>query len=343
MPAAVDPPMAERRRADDADPSDATSARAAETDPDDPTDTAGAGGAGGALALLAGPWTGSVRVVGGGLGDLRHGLRDVVQAAPPGRANPDAHGAVLVPWPNRLDRGAYRFADVELQVPIDEPRLDNAIHGLGRNRTWDVVEHAASAATVRLVFGDDPGYPFSLEVTVAYRLDEAGLTVTTTARNTGTTSCPFGAGHHPYLSPGAGNIGGATVQIDADTVITTDDRLLPVGREPVVGTVFDLREPMQLGPRQIDQAFTDLRRDSAGRAWARLTGTDGRTVGLWVDEGYPVLQVYTADHARRPGQRRCALAVEPMTCPANALRTGDHLLLLAPGATTTARWGLTLT
>ena len=295
------------------------------------------------IVVSAGPWTATIRVLGGGLGDLRHGPRPVVEAAPPGEANPDAHGAVLVPWPNRLDHGRYSFDGTEHQVPIDEPRLDNAIHGLGRHRTWEVIHAEAAAATVRLLLGEDPGYPFPVEITVAYRLDDDGLAVTTTARNLGTTACPYGAGHHPYLAPGTAHIDGATVQIGADTLITTDDRQLPVGHQPVAGTACDLREPTLLGSRQIDHGFTDLHRDAEGRAWARLTGNDGRTVGLWVDQGYPVLQVYTADHAHLPEQRRSALAVEPMTCPANAFRTGDHLLMIPPGASTTARWGLTLT
>ena len=42
-----------------------------------------------------------------------------------------------------------------------------------------------------------PGYPFSLEVSIAYELGEEGLTVTTEARNIGPGECPFGAGQPP--------------------------------------------------------------------------------------------------------------------------------------------------
>jgi aldose 1-epimerase len=42
-----------------------------------------------------------------------------------------------------------------------------------------------------------------------------------------------------------------------------------------------------------------------------------------------------------PDVRRRSLAVEPMTCPPNAFRTGESLVRLEPGETHTARWGLT--
>ena len=38
--------------------------------------------------------------------------------------------------------------------------------------------------------------------------------------------------------------------------------------------------------------------------------------------------------------RRRSLAVEPMTCPPNALRTGEAVLVLEPGESTTSVWGI---
>jgi aldose 1-epimerase len=41
-----------------------------------------------------------------------------------------------------------------------------------------------------------------------------------------------------------------------------------------------------------------------------------------------------------PNQRRRGLAIEPMTCPPNALQSGEGVVRLAPGNTFTARWGI---
>jgi aldose 1-epimerase len=60
---------------------------------------------------------------------------------------------------------------------------------------------------------------------------------------------------------------------------------------------------------------------------------------LGVDKQWPWLQVYSGDTLPE-GQRRRSLAVEPMTCPANALATGTDLLVLEPSADWAGSWML---
>jgi aldose 1-epimerase len=62
-------------------------------------------------------------------------------------------------------------------------------------------------------------------------------------------------------------------------------------------------------------------------------------VGLWADEGYRWLQVFTGDPLG-PDMRRKAVAIEPMTCPPNAFVTADDLLVLEPGEKVTHNWGI---
>jgi aldose 1-epimerase len=50
--------------------------------------------------------------------------------------------------------------------------------------------------------------------------------------------------------------------------------------------------------------------------------------------------VYSGD-TLEPGERRTGLAVEPMTCPPNALRSGTDLVVLRPRARWTGSWGIT--
>jgi aldose 1-epimerase len=38
--------------------------------------------------------------------------------------------------------------------------------------------------------------------------------------------------------------------------------------------------------------------------------------------------------------KRRSIAVEPMTCPPNAFRTGEGVIVLEPGESTTGRWGI---
>ena len=48
--------------------------------------------------------------------------------------------------------------------------------------------------------------------------------------------------------------------------------------------------------------------------------------------------VFTGDPL--PDVSRRSLAVEPMTCPPNAFRTGEDLIQLEPGQSFTSSWGI---
>ena len=280
--------------------------------------------------------------VGGGVRTYAVGDRDVLDPYPLEARCDGAHGAVLVPWPNRLADGRYRFDGVDHQLALTEPGKANAIHGLLRWRAWTAAERSASRVVMATTLHPMTGYPFRLDVDVAYELGDDGLTVTTTARNTGAAACPYGSGQHPYLSPGSGLIDDGVVQLRAATRIVTDGpRQLPTGTEPVAATPFDLSEPRTLGDLEIDAPFTDLARDASGRATVSLTGVDGGRVELWVDEHHPIIELYSGDQLA-PERRRRGLGAEPMTCPPNALQSGDRLIRLEPGEASVTRWGVAL-
>ncbi len=282
--------------------------------------------------------------VGGGVREYLVGAREVLQPYGLGEMCDGAHGAVLLPWPNRLANGRYEFDGELHQLALTEPAKRNAIHGLLRWRAWMAVEREPDRVVMATRLYPEPGYPFALDATVAYELGEGGLEVTIGAVNVGSRACPYGAGQHPYLSPGAaGTVDDCLLELPARTRLLVDERhRVPIDREPVEGTPFDFREPHPIGALEIDAGFRDLNRDTHGRATARLHRPDGAKVELWVDEQYEVLQVYTADTLAR-SRRRTGLAVEPMTCAANALQSGDGLARLDPGQSLSARWGVRLT
>jgi aldose 1-epimerase len=68
----------------------------------------------------------------------------------------------------------------------------------------------------------------------------------------------------------------------------------------------------------------------------RLLGPDGG-VEVWAEPAFGWVQVFTpSDH---PGRGR-AVAVEPMTCPPDALNSGDGLITIAADASWSASWGI---
>jgi len=281
--------------------------------------------------------------VGGGIREYEVGGRPALDPYPVDAICDGAHGMVLVPWPNRLADGRYRFEGVDYQVALTEPEKANAIHGLLRWRSWRAAKRTPSSIVMSTRLHPMLGYPFTLDVSVTYQLGDDGLVVVTTATNSGTAPCPYGCGQHPYLSPGTGVIDACTLQLQAGSRILTDDqRQLPTGTQPVAGTPWDFSAGKVLGELRLDFPFTDLARDEAGRAWARLTAADGRTVALWVDEHYPILELYTGD-TLAPERRRRGLGTEPMTCPPNAFQSGNGLIRLEPGRSLTTSWGVQFT
>ncbi len=280
--------------------------------------------------------------VGGGVREYVVGQRAVLDSYPVDAMCDGAHGAPLIPWPNRLADGRYRFHGCDYGVALTEPAKHNAIHGFIRWRSWRAIEHEASRVVMATRLHPLMGYPFTIDVQVAYELGAGGLVVATTATNVGDRACPYGAGQHPYLSPGHGRIDDCVLELSALTRILTDnERQLPAGTAPVQGTEFDFRAPRRLGDQKLDTPFTDLDRDADGRAWARLTAPDDSQVELWVDEHHPVIEIYTGD-TLSPGRRRRGLGTEPMTCPPNAFQSGESLIRLEAGESLTTTWGVGL-
>ena len=251
-------------------------------------------------------------------------------------------GQVLAPWPNRLADGRYEFNGVRAQAALDEPERRNAIHGLVRWLPWTLQTRHQNRLSLRLSLHPTPGYPFSLLLDLEYHLGREGLTVTTTAESFEEEAVPFGLGFHPYLSAGPETVDGAILRVPARHTLDLDDRGLPTGAvTPVAGTERDFTTARFVGPSVLDTAFTTLDREPDGTARATIDapgGAGGAT--LWVDPGFPYLMVYTGDTLPELQRRRRAVAIEPMTCPPNALRTGKDVVDLQPGQEWTARWGI---
>jgi aldose 1-epimerase len=293
--------------------------------------------------ITAGEQRAVIVEVGGGVREYSVAGRPVLQPYAVEEMCDGAHGAPLIPWPNRLADGRYSFDGSDHQLALSEPTKRNAIHGLLRWRPWQVLEHGPNHVVMGVRLHPSPGYPFALDVSIAYELEQdAGLTVTTTAVNVGERACPYGTGQHPYLSPGAGLVDDCLLELPARTRILTDEqRQLPCGREPVEGTELDYRQGRLLGKTSIDSAFTDLDRNAFGRAVTKLSRPDGSRLELSVDEAYPFIEIFTAD-TLAPSRSRRGLAVEPMTCPPNAFRSGEGLVRLEPGQASTSRWEVRL-
>jgi aldose 1-epimerase len=74
--------------------------------------------------------------VGAGLRSYTVGDLDVLDGYGAGEMATAGRGQVLIPWPNRIEDGAYEFGGMRHQLPLNEPEARNAIHGLARWVAW---------------------------------------------------------------------------------------------------------------------------------------------------------------------------------------------------------------
>lgn len=285
------------------------------------------------LTLIAGDTRAEVISVGAHLRRFEVRGRSVI--VPFGASLPwGAHGAVLAPWPNRIEDGSYTWEGETHVLPITEAARHTALHGLVMQHDWHL-EATESTAHLHTSLEPQSGYPFHLDLSVTYTLSENAIEVNFTARNRGDHAAPFGVGFHPWLAAGPGGIEAARLRVDADSWIVLNERLLPTG-ESAIPDQLDFRELRPINDTVLDHAFGCARRDPAGKSWVVLDRADGYSAAVWMQAPLDVWQIYT-DPGPFP---RGGIAIEPMSCAANAFNTGDRLYRLEPGAAFHAHWGI---
>ncbi|MFS8477447.1 MAG: aldose 1-epimerase family protein [Micromonosporaceae bacterium] len=253
---------------------------------------------------------------------------------------PGAAGQVLAPWPNRIRDGRYRFNGVAYQLPLTEPTRHNAIHGLVQWLPWSRVAGSADSVTVECVLPAQPGYPWPLRLRTTWSVGADGLRAVHEATNLAGTSAPFGFGVHPYLRLPGVRVDDTVLHLPARRRLLLDARLLPVGVARVDGGRYDFTTPRRIGAVALDSAYGGLSYDEAGRSRVTLSTSDGsRRVTVWADRSFQWWQLYTGD-TLPPERARRSIAVEPMTCPPDAFRSGRDLVVLAPGETWQGAWGI---
>ena len=279
------------------------------------------------VELTAGDARLAVDLRGGGLRRLTVGDWDVLDGYPAGRGRRGpAAAACCCPGPtgSATAGGRGRARELQLDVALARARR-HAIHGLVAWQPWyGARRRPRTGVTVGTVGRAAPGLSVPARRRHRLRADRrTGSTVTVRVRNVGDDAAPFGVGMHPYLAVGADEDGGIgerrAARCPARTALGVDDGGLPTGeRRAVRRRRRPDRRPRASTPRSPTWTATT----TAGRGCG-CAARPGE-LELAVDGAWPWLQVYSGDTLPE-GQRRRSLAVEPMTCPPNALADGVDL------------------
>lgn len=245
----------------------------------------------------------------------------------------------LIPFPNRIKDGKYSFRGKNYQLPINFPTENHAIHGLIYDKSFreidsNITETQASIELEYVYNGDISGYPFQYAVQVTYFLTkENGFKCTTTVKNRGDQSMPFGDGWHPYFQFGK-KVDELMLKIPATKLTEVDDRMIPTGR---ILSFDQYRELTQIGDTKFDSGFR-VEPDEGIITTEIYEPDQNLKIKIWQETGkwkYNFLQIYIPPS-------RMSIAVEPMTCNIDAFNNKDGLIVLEPGRVFEANYGVML-
>lgn len=248
-------------------------------------------------------------------------------------------GAVLAPWPNRIRDGRWTHDGRVLQLEITDPELGNALHGLLYATEYRLIDRTSSSIHLGAQVIPQPGYPFQLATEVTYALTPDGIAVAHHLHNVGSDCAPVALGAHPFLAIGEVPAEQLVLTVSADRHIDVDGRQIPVGSTPVAGTRWDLRAGRPIRTLHLDDTWTGVTTTGGGSIHS-LRAPDGRTVSLWADDQFGYVHVFVTKEFPRGEQRITAVAIEPMTAPADAFNSGVGLRRLPPGDSWSMSWAI---
>lgn len=289
--------------------------------------------------------------------ELTDGYRDSVEL----HDQSGVRNGVLAPFPNRIADARYRFDGREHDLLPGVDGVDGVdggrvtYHGFARLLPFTFESAETTDAGARIVLrtngirpGSFDGYPFALDVTVVYVFEDEQVTLEISAANVGDAPAPYAAGWHPYfqLRNGIAGIDDLELRIPADTLIRTDDALIPL---PGPGCRIDLDEAPDMdfrtahpvGNRVIDACYAGLHAGPGGLVETVLRDpVSGHELRVWQERGF--VHVFTGDTL--PRDQRKSIAIEPVEAMTNSYNREEHAsaLPIAPGATRRFRCGARL-
>lgn len=157
--------------------------------------------------------------------------------------SPDMYsGVMLFPWPNRILGAAWNFEGQKMDLAVNEPTSNSALHGLVFDEEFSLANKNSDTCETELKMQPTPGYPFSLNLSARFELEENSISITYVVKNIGLKIAPFAIGFHPYFvanetsvfSCGNRSFGLAEVQIDETLGPNLHSALLELGDVSVI-------------------------------------------------------------------------------------------------------------
>jgi len=230
--------------------------------------------------------------------------------------------SILFPFANRVKDGRYWFENTMYQLDINEKTLNNALHGLVYNKTFDVVNETVTndLAIIKLVYNEtneSNGFPFSYSIYIDYKLSQSNLEITLCVKNTDKKTFPFTLGWHPYFV--CDDLKNSVMIFDSNKKTKKDSKNITTG---IIES--DIIKPFKINEQELDDCYllnSNIINFKTSKYLLSLKSSE--------EDGF--LQIYTPP-------RKNTIAIEPTTGVSDSFNNGIGLKTLKPNESYSVDW-----
>jgi aldose 1-epimerase len=141
----------------------------------------------------------------------------------------------LVPFSNRVGQARLVWAGTSHPLVQNNAAEAHAIHGVGWQRPWEVLDASEQFALLSYAHKPDAAWPFAFDTSQAFRLSANELEMTLSFTNQSAGPAPAGLGWHPYFVKRADS----HISFEASGRWAMGEDKLPTHREPSSGLDAD--------------------------------------------------------------------------------------------------------
>lgn len=273
------------------------------------------------IELAHGDWSLTLRPdLGAAVTRLTWRDHDILRPTPAGATHPLETGSFpLVPYANRIDRGAFVFEGRDIALPPTPGFEPHALHGTGWLQAWTVLESGPSFVDLALRTHATADWPWAWTASHGFRLDADGVEMSVSITNDDAEPMPAGLGLHPYFAIAPETV----LTAPAHRVWLNDANEIPEQLAPAASVIDWSHGATVSSAPFVDNAYADW----AGTAQLRH---DHHFVTLTASTNARWIQIY----APGAGDFVC---LEPVTHRPNGHNAASDedsgLISLAPGQT----------
>lgn len=230
--------------------------------------------------------------------------------------------AILFPFANRIENGAYKFDGKDYQLEINKTEENNAIHGLVFDKTFTLVKYDSSITEtiihLRYIEKGEPlGFPFKYKMNLIYVITMDSVELLVDIKNIDEFSFPFTIGWHPYFV--STNLENSYLNLNSSKKILVNQQRIPTNEKPI-----ELSKEFKIDQLDLDDCFI------LNNQYLEFKTPDYKlNFSFSANENY--IQLYI------PPNRK-TIAIEPQTGSANNFNDNRGLKILQPEELFQVNW-----